>query len=302
MRKIKDFKKLSLEDKGLLDGYLNESNIESYEYLFTSLYLWRKLNSVSYAVIDDTLVIDKTEEGKGYFFAQPVGYKKEGLKSIVDILVAKSRGLSDRTYLFGDVDEGFIEDLRNYTDLSFEAIEDVNDFEYVYNTADLMELKGKKYHGQKNHFNTFEKTYDYDIREINDDGTIRDCMELLHRWHEEVAVTMDKEMCMETDAIHDIFEEIKYLNLHTIALYVGNELAGFSIGEKIRDTAVIHVERADIAFKGVYAFINRTFVSHCFADTLFVNRQEDCGNEGLRRAKQSYHPTKMVKKYLIKIN
>ena len=161
MRKIKDFKKLSLEDMELLGSYLKKSNSESYEYLFTSLYLWRKLNNVSYAIIDDTLVIDKTEEGKGYFFAQPIGYEREMLKALVDELAAKSDGCQERVYLFGDVDEGFVDDLRNYTDLNFETVEDVNDFEYVYNTSDLMELRGKKYHGQKNHFNTFAKTYDY---------------------------------------------------------------------------------------------------------------------------------------------
>ncbi len=299
---IINFKCLSLDDKDVIEGYVDKESLESYEYLFSSLYMWRKLNNVKYTIINDALIIEKNEEGKGTFYAQPMKYSKENLTELVDALIERNTGYTDREYLFGDVDESFVEDLKKYTDFKFDITEDIDDSEYVYSTNDLIELRGKKYHGKKNHVNSFEKSYEYEVMTINNENVIKDCLELLHKWHEEVAVTVDKEMLMEIDAIKDLFRELHLFDLKSIAIYVNGELAGFSVGEKVNDRmSVIHVERGEIAFKGIYAFLNRKFLMESFSDTEFVNRQEDTGNEGLRKAKESYHPVKMVKKYLVNI-
>jgi len=99
----------------------------------------------------------------------------------------------------------------------------------------------------------------------------------------------------------DVLINFHKLDLKSIAIYVDNTLAGFSIGEKYGDTAIIHIERCDISFKGIYSFLNRTFLEMYFSDTLYVNRQEDCGNLGLRKSKESYHPISYIKKCFIKI-
>lgn len=299
---IISFKSLTIDDKDVIEKYVDKENLESYEYLFSSLYMWRKLNNIKYTVVNDVLVIEKNEEGKGTFYAQPLKYNKENLTELVDILIERNENYTDRDYLFGDVDEKFINDLKKYTDYKIEIKEDINDFEYVYNTNDLIELRGKKYHGKKNHVNSFEKSYKYEIKSIDNENVIKDCIMLLHKWHEEVAVTVDKEMLMEIDAIKDLFSELHYFDLQSIAIYVEGELAGFAVGEKVNDKmAVIHVERGEIEYKGIYAFLNRQFLIKDFSDIECVNRQEDTGNAGLRKAKRSYHPVKMVKKYLVKV-
>ena len=299
---IINFKCLSLDDKEIIEKYNDINKLESYEYLFSSLYMWRKLNNVKYAVVDETLIIEKNEEGKGTFYAQPLGYNKENLVELVDKLLERNTDYTDREYVFGDVDENFIEDLKKYTDYKIEIIEDVDDFEYVYNTKDLIELRGKKYHRKKNHVNSFKKTYEYEIKEINNEKVIKDCLVLLQKWHEEIAVTVDKEMLMEIDAIKDLFKELDFCDLKSIAIYVDGDLAGFAVGERVNEKmAVIHVERGEISYKGIYAFLNMKFLEESFHDTEFVNRQEDTGNAGLRKSKQSYYPSKMVKKYLVKV-
>jgi hypothetical protein len=297
-----NFKCLSLDDKDIINKYSENSNVESYEYLFSSLYMWRKLNNVKYSIINEALVIEKNEEGKGTFYAQPLGYNKEDLVKLIDILLKRNEDYTDRDYLFGDVDKNFIDDLKKYTNYKIEVTEDVDDFEYVYKVQDLIDLRGKKYHSKKNHVNSFEKTYDYQIKAIDNEYVMKDCLKLLHRWHAEMLDTIDKEMCMEIDAIRDVFQEINELDLKTIAVYVGDDLAGFAVGEAVNDTfAVIHAERGEIQYKGIYAFLNRKFLMESFSDIEFVNRQEDVGNAGLRKAKQSYHPIKMVKKYLVNV-
>lgn len=299
---ILSFKSLTLEDKEIIEKYIDKSKLDSYEYLFSSLYMWRKLNNIKYAVLDDVLIIEKNEEGKGTFYAQFFGYKKDNLTSIIDELIKRNLEFTDRDYLFGDVGDEFVDDLKKYTDFSIDLVEDIDDSEYIYNTQDLIELKGKKYHSKKNHVNSFLKTYSYDIKTINNENVKSDCMDLLHKWHEEVAVTVDKEMLMEIDAIKDLFRELHFFDLNSIAIYVDGDLAGFAVGEKVNDKmALIHVERGEIAYKGIYAFLNKQFLVESFQDTEFVNRQEDTGNEGLRKAKKSYHPEKMIKKYLVKL-
>ena len=299
---ILSFKSLTLEDKEIIEKYIDKSKLDSYEYLFSSLYMWRKLNNIKYAVLDDVLIIEKNEEGKGTFYAQFFGYKKDNLTSIIDELIKRNLEFTDRDYLFGDVGDEFVDDLKKYTDFSIDIVEDIDDSEYIYNTQDLIELKGKKYHSKKNHVNSFLKTYSYDIKTINNENVKSNCMDLLHKWHEEVAVTVDKEMLMEIDAIKDLFRELHFFDLNSIAIYVDGDLAGFAVGEKVNDKmALIHVERGEIAYKGIYAFLNKQFLVESFQDTEFVNRQEDTGNEGLRKAKKSYHPEKMIKKYLVKL-
>ena len=299
---ILSFKSLTLEDKEIIEKYIDKSKLDSYEYLFSSLYMWRKLNNIKYAVLDDVLIIEKNEEGKGTFYAQFFGYKKDNLTNIIDELIKRNLEFTDRDYLFGDVGDEFVDDLKKYTDFSIDIVEDIDDSEYIYNTQDLIELKGKKYHSKKNHVNSFLKTYSYDIKTINNENVKSDCMDLLHKWHEEVAVTVDKEMLMEIDAIKDLFRELHFFDLNSIAIYVDGDLAGFAVGEKVNDRmALIHVERGEIAYKGIYAFLNKQFLVESFQDTEFVNRQEDTGNEGLRKAKKSYHPEKMIKKYLVKL-
>ncbi len=301
MSKILQFKSLTLEDKFLFETYTNQHKLLSYEYTFPSLYLWRKLCNVRYAIIDDALIIAKHEESKGCFFMQPLGYKKENLEAIIIKLLA-IREEYPCNFLFGDVSEEFIEDIRTHTKFNICSTNDRNDAEYIYSTEELISLKGKKFHKKKNHYNGFVKNYTYEIKDVTDCSTKNDCMELLKRWHDGL-IEEDKELQMETEAINDILCKVDILNLKTFAAYVEGKIVGFSVGEIYADgtMANILVEKADVEYKGVYAFINKEFLEKHFNTTQFVNRQEDTGSEGLRIAKLSYNPVRMEEKYLINL-
>ena len=300
MNTILQFKCLTLEDKYLFETYINKHNILSYEYTFPSLYLWRKLCNTKYAIIDDAFVIIKQEEFKGSFFMQPLGYKKENLEALIKKLMEIRKAYPSK-YLFGDVSEEFINDIREYTSFNICSTKDINDSEYIYSTNELIDLSGKKFHSKKNHYNNFVKNYEYEVKEISNNKIKVDCMELLKRWHS-VKKEVDKELIMETDAISDALANLDKLKLKTIAVYVDNKIVGFSIAEKYAgNMANILVEKADANYRGVYAFINREFLIRQFSDTEFVNRQEDTGNEGLRKSKQSYNPIRMEEKFLLNL-
>lgn len=297
---MENFKPLTLEDKELFDKYSKLINTKSYEYAFSSLYLWRNLCNIKYIVIDNCLIVQKNEEDKGQFFMMPYGYKKETLQSLVENLKSISTKNNGQIYLFGDIEGSFINDLKNYTNFTFQIIDDRDDFEYIYRTKDLINLSGKKYHSKKNYCNYFANNYKYDVKIIDCESIVKDCIQLLTYWHKKKIINT-KELCIEITQIEDLLYKLNDLNLKSIAIYVDDKLAGFSIGEIINDTAIIHVERCDIKYKGIYPFINREFLKLNFSDTIFVNRQEDCGSLGLRKSKSSYCPCELLKNFFLVI-
>lgn len=289
------FKNIDLNDRYLFEKYLCKINNKSYEYSFTTLYLWKDFCKIEYSIINNCLILKK-ETQNGEFFMMPLGYEKDKLNNLIFTL--KKLSTNNNIYLFGDIEDNFINDLQNYTDLSFKITQDRDNFEYIYSTDKLLNLSGEKYHKKKNHYNSFINSYNYTIKSINDEKSILDCLNLLKKWHKNKNILCEELLC-ETKEITNLLYNLDFLNLKTIAVYVNNNLAGFSIGEILNDTAIIHIERCDIKYKGIYAFINREFINKEFRSTKYINREEDCGYPGLRKSKLSYHPIYFLKKSLI---
>jgi hypothetical protein len=294
-----NFKKLSLEDKELFHKYTSPYTFLSCEYSFTTLYIWKDACDVEYTIYKDALLIKKRDfEGK-YHFMQPLGYKKENLKEIIEVLI-KYKEENNIRYLFKDLEENFIEEIKalfpNIGDFGIK--EDRDNFDYLYEANRLMSLSGKKLHGKKNHYNSFVKNYEYQVVEIKDEKVIKDVIEKAETLYEEKE---DKD-CMlyyELQAIKDIAYNINELSLKGIAVYVDEKLEAFSIGEKLNeDLAVIHIEKGSKNINGIYSFINKTFIDRCFNDVKIINREQDLGVEGLRKAKMSYYPLKLEKKFI----
>lgn len=308
------FHTLTLRDKKLFNDYFDKCNFSSYEYTFASLYLWRNFSNTKFLIIDNTLIVKKTEESFGTFFMIPYNYTPSNLNNILDFLLSYQKNNNSKCdsnnsslicnpgelYLFGDVEEFFIDDLKKHCAHNFEIVATPEDYEYVYSTDQLINLSGKKYHAKKNLYNYFSKNYNYKICNIDTPKIINDCLKLISCW-EKNKTNLCSELEIEHDVISDLLNNLNQLNLISIALYVDDVLVGFSIGEKCGETAIIHIERCDISYKGVYSFLNKTFLEMYFKDTIYVNRQEDCGALGLRKSKQSYHPITFIKKSFIKV-
>ena len=258
---MENFKELTLRDKDLFNNYLKDFNNKSYEYSFTSLYLWRDLCKTKYSIINNCLIIKK-ETNYGSFFMMPIGYNKATLQEL--ILKLEKLPTNDSIYLLGDIEDNFIYDLKTLTNFHFKIIENRDTFEYIYLTNDLLNLEGKKYHQKKNHYNSFINSYDYTVTSIDSEEKINDCLKLLSNWHSKRS-SLCEELQIETKEIANLLYNLNYLNLYSICVYVKNSLVGFSIGEILNDTAIIHVERCNIDYKGIYAFINREFIRRDFS-------------------------------------
>jgi uncharacterized protein len=295
------FKPLELEDRELFQKYLRGYNFNTYEYSFSTLYLWRKLCSVEYAIIAGALVVKKTERNVGTYFMQPIGYTKENIKEVINILIEMKRRDRNIKCLFRDIEEPFIDELRELFSQEICLCEDVNNFDYIYNREELMTLRGNRFHKKRNHYNQFIATYNFEARDLLEDGVINDCRIFAEEWtegREKITSQLEHEL----EGINDVLSNIKQLNLQGMAVYIDGKIAGFTIGEKVNGKmAIIHIEKANAEYRGIYAYVNKTFIERYFNDVTFINREEDLGVEGLREAKKSYHPVKLEKKFIVNV-
>jgi uncharacterized protein len=293
-----NFKPLALEDKELFLEYLKDYDFNTYEYSFSTLYLWRKLCNVEYAIIKDAIIVRKTEKSFGTYFMQPIGYKKENLKYIIDILMGIKKEDKNIKCLFRDIEKTFLDDLKELFPNDVCFCEDINNFDYIYKREELMTLKGNRFHKKRNHYNQFLNSYEYVVKDFDEEKVLDDCREFAVAWNENKE-EMSRQLEYELEGIKDLLQNYKALDLQGMAVYVNDGIIGFTIGEKVNNKmAIIHIEKANADFRGIYNFINKTFIERYYSDLEFINREEDLGVEGLREAKSSYHPVKLEKKYI----
>ena len=167
---------------------------------------------------------------------------------------------------------------------------------YIYSVEKLATLSGKKLHSKKNFVNRFKKENSYSYEKITGEN-IPECLKVLKDWcikKECSGGSMDAESCACSLALNNM----EALSLKGGALRVDGKLVAFSLGERVTDdTAIIHFEKADYKYKGAFQTINMEFVKNEWMDLSYVNREEDTGDEGLRKAKLSYYPEYLLEMY-----
>ena len=178
---------------------------------------------------------------------------------------------------------------------------DANDgaADYIYNAADLRQFCGKSYHTQKNHVNAFLREHpDYRFEPLTAESEAA-----LAAFFDAYTAADDDDSASakeEIAACRRILPLLGILPLDTRLLTDGGRILGFTVMEKIGDTLMIHIEKGLPAVRGVYPMLV-TLEANAYPDVRFVNREEDDGNEGLRRSKQSYHPVRLLQKYYAEI-
>jgi len=177
------------------------------------------------------------------------------------------------------------------------AVEARDHFDYVYAVSDLVELKGNKFHKKKNLLNQFERgnIFEYTPMQADCVEEVLDMQAEWHGWQEHPSEALEA----ENEAISRVlkmFDRLKCLVGGTIR--VGGKVIAYTVGECLsKDTMVIHFEKGDTRFKGVYQAINKHFLEAQEDRFTYVNREQDLGDEGLRKAKLSYNPSHFMQKY-----
>ena len=291
-----DFKRPELEDRDLINRYFSQAPGRSCERTFVNVFLWSRHYKVKFAVIEDALVF--RDEGDGYAFAYPAG-EPEAVKRALEALMEYC-GEKECPFKFYNVTPEHFEQLEQWFPGRFqiEYVRDVAD--YVYETEKLATLAGKKLHGKRNHINKFMKLDPDWSYESIDDGNVEECFQMALKWRNQNGcdddVEKNAEMCVTLNSLR-LYKE---LGLRGGILRVNGEIAAFSLGEPLcSDTFVVHIEKAFADIEGAYPMINQQFVQHECMEYTYVNREDDAGSEGLRKAKLSYRPAFMVDKGIV---
>ncbi|WP_035291601.1 DUF2156 domain-containing protein [Clostridium sp. KNHs214] len=298
-----EFKPLNIDDKDIFYKYLKSYKFATSEYSFASLIIWRKGCDIQYVEFNDALIIKKRDFNGKYHFMQPIGYTKENLKYIIEEL-KKYREKNSMPYLFKDVENLFIEDLKEIYGEKAHICEDIDNFDYIYDSEKLITLSGKKLHSKKNHYNFFVKNYNYEVKDFLESNVKQDCVRASEIWHHQKDAQNGENIYIdyELEGIKEILTHMEGLNLKGMAVYVDGKVAAFTIGERVNDEmAIIHIEKGIADIRGIYAFINKTFAEKYLNDVKYINREQDLGIEGLRKAKKSYSPLKLEEKYCVNI-
>ncbi len=297
---IINFKILEKNDKPIFDKFYQAGYYENAYACFTGLYMWRKLGNTRWAIEDDIIYLCSEWHGKFSAF-QPL-CTREKIPTAITKIIEMFKECGQNEVRFVGLEKFFIEELAKYPDANFEISSDRNNSDYVYLAQDLINLSGRKFHGKKNHLNQFYKDYPHAEYLPITCEIIPQCREVLKNWYEMHENPDDIFVGQENKAIQEILDNFKDFKLKGGAILLGGKIVAFTFGEKLNsDTAVIHVEKADPTIRGAYTAINQNFIAHEWANMTYINREEDMGLEGLRQAKESYRPVKMIEKFSAKI-
>ncbi len=294
------FQPITLDKKVLIESYTNPWMLECSDLSFTNLIIWGADGKMEYAEKDHVLYIKLDFKGVPVFLWAPIpkygmdiDYKK-AVQTGIDYM--KKRGV-EPTYR--SVWTPFRDKMLEVCPELYAMPTDIA-WDYVYSRESLATLKGKKLHGKRNHINKFLSLYpEYEYRKL-DKSMINDCIQLYDHWIAEKDEESAKILKSEKQSVLLALEHMEELGLTGGAIYIQNRLCAFTVGERLHPhMQLIHIEKADTNYDGIFPMINQQYILHECMDVDLINREEDMGIEGMRRAKRSYQPVKMIEKYLI---
>lgn len=293
VRKVDLFKRITIEDKDIIKEYIDKKEHKACDYSLANLILWSSVYNTHYAIIKDTLFIKFVSKGINYF-AFPMG--DGDLKIAFEWLFeyCNEQNIEFKMYI---VEPEMFEEIDAIYPGKFQIQYNRDNADYIYEVESLKNLSGKKYHGKKNHVNKFLKTQEnWSYESISDENT-DDCIEMIKEWCIQNGCCEDREKAAEICVLIKGLKYRKQLNLIGGAIRVDGQVVAMTLGEKVSDEMfIVHFEKAFSSVDGAYTMINQQFIINELSDFKYVNREEDMGIEGLRKAKESYHPVFMAEK------
>ena len=289
------FKRAQLEDKEIITRYFTNHTSRSCERTFANVFLWSRKYPVTWAIVEQTLVF-KSEDEEHLAFAFPAG-EPENVKKALEVLMQYSAQRNVPFQMYNVTPEYYAQ-LEEWYPGRFQIEYVRDDADYVYESEKLATLSGKKLHGKRNHINKFKATYEgrWSYEKMTREN-VEDCFQMALKWREENGCEEDSEKRSEMCVTLNSLRLLEELELTGGVLRIDDEVVAFTIGEPIcKDTFVVHIEKAFADVQGAYPMINQQFVEHECMNYRYINREEDTGSEGLRKAKLSYRPAFMVEK------
>jgi len=294
---------ITTEGRPILEEYLKGFEYNTSGLSFTSLYMWRNINNFSWQIIGDYLCIAglshlELDEETPFLFpplTRTGTYDPASLKATImearRIFESKGFRFSIRLLPFQMMDI-----IESACPGEFRFFDDRPNYDYVYRAQDLIELKGRDYHSKKNHLNYFLNNYKYEYVTLTS-SMADQAMQFIREFNERKQLPeheMDL-LKMEERAMVDVFNNLEAVGYLAAAILIDGKVEALCIGGRInKNTVTVHVEKANIAYRGLYQLINNEFCRHVASNIKYINREEDMGIPGLRKAKLSYKPVKLL--------
>ncbi len=286
------FKDVDIKDKETANKFLKRKNYFLCAYCFTDVFIWQNAYKTQIAFDDDFMYM-KSGSGKNIYFTAPMG---EGdYASAVDKMaeIAHAEGVPLKIYA---VPAEIKEKIEAAYPGRFSYKEGRDGADYIYSAESLMYLKGKKLHGKRNHINKFLSEYEgrWSYEDLTEDN-IREFFSYQLKWCENNPDNFLGETC----AVSVALKNFKELEIKGGLLRLDGAIIAVTLGsESFPDTFIVHIEKADATIQGAYQMINQQFAQHNFEKYRYIDREEDLGIEGLRKAKLSYYPESITENYI----
>ena len=299
-------KPIEITHKTLFDEYFQKYPPEISEFTFTNIFMWRNYYNFLFIEFKEHIILFSYDylknrkkpintDARDYiYFFPPIGPSPDEI--ILELF--ENFGNIEVHRVPEDICEKLTEN-EKFINLNLDYLEDRNNWDYIHNKEEILNLAGNKYRQNRRWLQKFLDNYDYDFKLLTG-NLVEKCKELQLEWCIMRACTEDESLEAEQAAIYEALNNFDTLGFSGGLLCVEDKCAAYTFGEMLNDkTLVIHIEKAHMEYEGSYQAINNFFLKNCCADAVDVNREQDLGIEGLRRAKESYKPIKRVKKSII---
>ncbi len=288
------FRDLTFEDKPLIDRLFTRFPPVISEFTFTNLFIWRVAYQIKISHFRNLLCF-LSDQGMNSFFFPPVG---EG--DMIECFQSLQRYLGSKGSLpkIARVPEAVVTQV-NWTGSGMKAELDRSQCDYVYLVQDMIELQGRKYHRKRNHIKQFKGKYSHQYIPLTPEW-VPQCLQLQVDWCDIRNCEAIPGLYNESVATREAFTYFEKLEVKGGAILIDGKVEAFTLGEKLNaETIVIHIEKGNPAYEGLYPTITQAFLEHEGSGFTYVNREQDLGEEGLRKAKESYFPHHLVNKYTV---
>lgn len=284
---------IDINTKETIKSFFNAQRVEASDMLFGNLYIWHFSRTIRYAITHDCLVVLTKFPNESYpfiFYPLGSGDRKGAIATMQEYFLDNQMPFSLRS-----LESYQSAELAQFFPNAFEITPNRDRFDYIYNVNELIALVGRTLHKKKNHLNRFFNLYPDFAYERVDSSNAMEVLEAYSAWFElgEKTDGLKNEML----GIKATLQNFNALDMKGGIIRIDGKIAAFSLGEQINaDSVVIHIEKGNTFYAGIYQAINQQFLKNEWAHLRFVNREEDLGIEGLRKAKMSYKPARFIEK------
>lgn len=296
-----DFKKQTLQDSDRLQQILRRNRQQGCEFSVSNLILWSDFYHMEYAVLNNMLIIKQKDEDGNIRLSFPVAAGEEKQEREMFALELEYFREIGQAPLFGLITPPMFERINRWYPNRFQVEYHRDWADYIYDREKLATLSGKKLHGKRNHIKRFIEQHPEWSYESLTEENVAECIEMAKEWCRLNCCHEDDEKEEEAHLVNRALRNFRHLHMKGGLLRIREGIIAFTLGGAISDdTFDVSFEKAFSSIQGAYPMINQQFVMHELQDYAYVNREEDLGVEGLRKAKLSYYPAILLEKGIVR--